>query len=41
MPANDERVREIIVYGRSQMPAFGRALTAQQTSELMEYLHTL
>ena len=41
MPANDDRVREIIVYGRAKMPSFGRALTQQQIDEMMEYLHTL
>jgi mono/diheme cytochrome c family protein len=41
MPANDERVREICVYGRAKMPAFGRALTQAQIDELVAYLHTL
>jgi mono/diheme cytochrome c family protein len=41
MPASDERVREIIVYGRSKMPAFGRALNQQQIDQMMEYLRTL
>ena len=41
MPANDERVREIVVSGRAMMPAFSRALTPRQVDELMEYLHTL
>ncbi len=41
MPANDDRVREIIVYGRSKMPSFGRSLTPEQVDELMAYLHTL
>ncbi len=41
MPANDERVHDIIVYGRTQMPAYGRALTSEQIDELMAYLHTL
>ena len=41
MPANDERVREIIVYGRAMMPAYSRALSTRQIDELMAYLHTL
>ncbi len=41
MPANDERVRQIFLYGRAQMPAFGRALTPDQMDELLAYLHTL
>jgi mono/diheme cytochrome c family protein len=41
MRANDERVREIVVFGRAMMPAFRRTLSAQQVDELMEYLHTL
>jgi len=41
MPANDERVREIVISGRAMMPAFSRALTSRQVDELMEYLHTL
>ncbi len=41
MPANDERVREIIVYGRAKMPAYGQKLASEQIDRLMEYLHTL
>ena len=41
LPANDERVGEIIRYGRSKMPAYGQALTPQQIDDLMAYLHTL
>ncbi|MFB3917892.1 MAG: cytochrome c [Terriglobales bacterium] len=41
MPANDERVREIVVYGRAKMPGFGRVLSSQQIDQVMEYLHTL
>ena len=40
-PANDERVREIIVVGHNKMPSYGRVLTEQQIDDLMEYLHTL
>ena len=41
MPSNDERVQNIIVEGRAKMPAFGRALTPEQTRRVLEYLHTL
>jgi mono/diheme cytochrome c family protein len=41
MPANDERVGDIILLGRAKMPAFQQKLTQQQFADLMAYLHTL
>jgi mono/diheme cytochrome c family protein len=41
MPANDERVTDIILLGRAKMPAFQQKLTQQQLDELLAYLHTL
>ncbi len=41
IPANDERVRDVINLGRSKMPAFGRVLTPEQVDDLLAYLHTL
>lgn len=41
LPANDDRVGEIVRYGRSKMPAFGRELSDQQIQDLLVYLHTL
>jgi len=41
MPANDERVGEMIVTGRSMMPAFGQVLSQSQVQDLLAYLHTL
>ena len=41
IPANDERVLDIILLGRAKMPAFQNKLTQQQVQELMDYLHTL
>jgi len=41
LPANDDRVREIILFGRSKMPAFGQVLNNQDTQDLLAYLHTL
>lgn len=40
-PANDDRVRDVVLLGRSKMPGFGRALTQQQVDDLLAYLHTL
>ena len=41
LPANDERVGEIVLYGRSKMPAYGRELNQQQVQDLLAYMHTL
>jgi mono/diheme cytochrome c family protein len=41
LPANDDRVKELIRYGRSKMPAYGQILDQQQLDDLMAYLHTL
>jgi mono/diheme cytochrome c family protein len=41
LPANDDRVREIILYGRSKMPGFGQVLNDQDVQDLLAYLHTL
>jgi mono/diheme cytochrome c family protein len=41
MPANDDRVSDIILLGRSKMPGFQQKLTPQQMESLMAYLHTL
>jgi mono/diheme cytochrome c family protein len=41
LPANDERVGEIIRYGRSKMPGFGQALSEKQVQDLLVYMHTL
>jgi mono/diheme cytochrome c family protein len=41
LPANDDRVSEIVRYGRSKMPAYGRELNDQQIQDLLAYLHTL
>lgn len=40
-PANDERVVEVITWGKAKMPSFRGALTEQQLQELLAYLHTL
>jgi mono/diheme cytochrome c family protein len=41
LPANDDRVTEIIRYGRNMMPGFGQVLTQRQVEDLLTYLHTL
>jgi mono/diheme cytochrome c family protein len=41
MPANDERVGEMILSGRNMMPAFGQVMSQQQVQDLLAYLHTL
>jgi mono/diheme cytochrome c family protein len=41
IPANDDRVTDIILLGRAKMPGFQNKLTQQQLDALMGYLHTL
>ena len=41
LPANDERVTDIIQHGRKDMPAYSQKFGAQDIEELLAYLHTL
>src|SRR6185437_9530255 len=41
MPANDDRARDIIRYGRNKMEGFGNVLSDEQINDLLAYLHTL
>ena len=41
MPANDDRITEVIVRGRAKMPAFGGELSQTQIEALLAYLKTL
>lgn len=41
LPANDERVGEIVKFGRSKMEGFGPVMSDQQIKDLLVYLHTL
>lgn len=41
IPANDDRVTDIILLGRAKMPGFQQKITQQQLADLMAYLHTL
>jgi len=41
MPANDDRVTDIVRLGRNKMPGFAQVLGQQQINDLLAYLHTL
>jgi mono/diheme cytochrome c family protein len=41
LPANDERITDIVKYGRAKMEGFGQVMTDQQIKDLLAYLHTL
>jgi len=41
LPANDDRVTEIIRQGRKDMPGFSRVLNQQEVEDLLAYVHTL
>ncbi len=41
LPANDDRVSDIIRLGRNEMPGFSQKLSQQDLQDLLAYLHTL
>lgn len=41
LPANDERVTDLIRMGRNEMPGYSQKLDAQEIEDLLAYLHTL
>ncbi len=41
LPANDERVTDIIRLGRGEMPGYSQKLSQQDIQDLLAYLHTL
>ena len=41
LPANDERVTDIIRLGRNEMPGVSQKLNQQDIEDLLAYLHTL
>jgi mono/diheme cytochrome c family protein len=41
LPANDERMTDIVKYGRAKMEGFSQVMTDQQIKDLLAYLHTL
>jgi len=41
LPANDERVSDIIRLGRNEMPGYSQTLSPQDIQDLLAYMHTL
>jgi cytochrome c2 len=41
LPANDDRIIDIIKYGRAKMEGFNGVMSEQQVKDLVAYLHTL
>jgi len=41
MPANDDRISDIIRMGRNKMPGYAQLLDQDQIKDLLAYLHTL
>jgi mono/diheme cytochrome c family protein len=41
LPANDDRITDIIKYGRAKMDGFNQVMTDRQIKDLLAYLHTL
>jgi mono/diheme cytochrome c family protein len=41
LPANDERVSDIIRLGRKEMPGYSQVLSQQDLQDLLAYMHTL
>ena len=41
MPANDDRVGDIVRFGRNKMPGYAQVMDQQQINDLLAYLHTL
>lgn len=41
LPANDDRVSDIIRVGRNEMPGYSQTLNGQDIQDLLSYLHTL
>jgi mono/diheme cytochrome c family protein len=41
LPANDDRVSDIIRLGRGEMPSYSQKLNAQEIQDLLAYMHTL
>ncbi len=41
LPANDDRVSDIIRLGRKEMPSYSQKLSDQDMQDLLAYIHTL
>jgi mono/diheme cytochrome c family protein len=41
LPANDDRVTDIVRLGRNEMPGYNQTLNSRDIQDLLAYLHTL
>jgi mono/diheme cytochrome c family protein len=41
LPANDEQIGNIVLYGRGTMPGYSNVLSQQQLQDLLAYMRTL
>jgi len=41
LPANDDRIADIVKFGRAKMEGFGQVMSDQQIKDLLAYMHTL
>jgi mono/diheme cytochrome c family protein len=41
LPANDDRVTDIVRLGRKEMPGYNQTLNQQDIDDLLAYMHTL
>ena len=41
LPANDDRVSDIVRLGRKEMPAYSQKLSEKDIQDLLSYMHTL
>ncbi len=41
LPANDDRVSDIVRLGRKEMPGYNQKLSSQDIESLLAYLHTI
>lgn len=41
LPANDDRVTDIIRLGRKEMPGYSQTLSQKEIEDLLTYMHTL
>jgi mono/diheme cytochrome c family protein len=41
LPANDDRVSDIVRLGRKEMPGYSETISQQELQDLLAYMHTL
>jgi mono/diheme cytochrome c family protein len=41
LPANDDRMTDIVKHGRAKMEGFGQVMSDDQIKDLLAYMHTL